>query len=326
MSTTVNDESSVQTAQFLLSLARLKGVRTRKALELFDAVADRLSDEDPRDLFLALANEHSGTSGAQEMAWGRVLSQLADCQDRGVQVIPYSDERYPRRLKQISDPPVVLFVKGETAALHSDRSVAIVGTRKPTDFGERAAEKAGRQAAESGIVVVSGLALGCDTKAHEGCVAANGSGVAVLAQGLDKVYPAANRSLANRILDCGGCLVSEVPVGVHPTRLAFIYRDRIQSGLSDSVLVIETDVKGGTMHTVGFSQKQHRPLACIDHPQSFHSMSQAQGNRALIAQGIAIPIPDEPALARFYEGIEENLEKMPEPEPKASEAQMGMTI
>ncbi|MCH8275856.1 MAG: DNA-processing protein DprA, partial [Armatimonadetes bacterium] len=162
-------------------------------------------------------------------------------------------------------------------------------------------------AAEAGFAIVSGLAHGCDTYGHEGCLEGHGVAVGVLAHGLDRVYPAANRDLAERLLESGGCLVSEYPVGVRPMRAAFAERDRIQSGLSDGVLVIETDVKGGTMHTVRFSRDQGRPLACIDHPEKWLGEEKTMGNQKLIKDGWATPIPDGDALARFLDYITPNL-------------------
>jgi DNA processing protein len=128
-------------------------------------------------------------------------------------------------------------------------------------------------------------------------------GVAVLAHGLDTVYPAANRGLAARLLDKGGCLVSEYPVGTPPARTSFAERDRIQSGLSDGVFVIETDIKGGTMHTVRFSRNQQRPLGCVSHPKKWLSEEKTQGNQKLIADGWATPIPNGQALLAFLERI-----------------------
>ena len=324
MNTTFYSAPSLEVAQVLLSLSRLKGMRNRKALELFSKVADKLGHLDPRDVFLSLASEHTEYTDGYEEAWTNSVRWLAEGQDAGLEAIPFFDQRYPRRLRDIEDPPAVLFAKGRIEALNATSSVAIVGTRKPTQFGERAAQKAGRFAAESGMVVVSGLALGCDAKAHEGCVEGRGVGIAVLAHGLDKVYPAANRDLAEQILDYGGCLVSELPIGVKPARWTFAYRDRIQSGLSDGVLVIETDVKGGTMHTVDFSQKQRRSLACIDHPPQLRHKVQAQGNRKLINQGTAIPIADQTALSRFLAGIEAPTLEKRQAEPKAAAEQLRL--
>ena len=297
------DAPSLQDAQVLLSLIRLKGVQNRKALELFELAAGRRDCMAPRDLFLSLAEEWSGSSSMHEWAWEQSGRQLEKTCDAGIQVLPFPSKDYPARLRQIDDPPVVLFAKGATQALHALVSVAIVGTREPTSLGERAAVRAGRLAAEAGVVVVSGLALGCDTRAHQGCVDSSGIGVAVLANALNRVYPTANSDLADRILEYGGCLVSESPVGAKLSRWAFAYRDRIQSGLSDRVIVIETDVKGGTMHTVKYSRQQQRPLGCINHPEQFLSASKTRGNQMLIEEGAAVGISDPDELGSFIRGI-----------------------
>ena len=295
--------ASLEQAQVLVSLSRLKGVDNRRALDLFVSASGRLEHEGARDIFTSLSEQWTGSSSGHEWAWDESKRRLQQTQDAGVRIVPYFGDDYPERLRHIRNPPVVLFVRGKTEALHALHNIAIVGTREPTEFGLRAATLAGRLAAESGVAVVSGLALGCDTKAHEGCVEADGVAIAVMANGLDRVYPAANRDLADRIVDRGGCLVSENTVGTKLSRWAFAYRDRIQSGLADRVLVIETDVKGGTMHTVNFSRQQGRPLGCINHPGQFLTASKTRGNQMLIAEGAATGIADREELGRFILGV-----------------------
>ena len=305
---------SLSNAQALLSLTRIRGIGRQTAVNAWGQAIDMLGDpiQDPRDVFDLVAHETVEISTDLWEVWEQSGQQLMESWEAGLDVVSYFDADYPTRLRDIPDPPVVLFAKGRLDALHEDQAVAVVGTREPTKWGERTAKKVGQRAADLGIVVVSGLALGCDTRAHEGCADVNGTGVAVMAHGLDRVYPAANRELAARLLDAGGCLVSEYPVGVRPGRWAFVDRDRIQSGLSDGVLVIETDVKGGTMHTVGFAQKQSRRLACIDHPDDLRSADKARGNRKLIDSGEAEPISDKHDLVRFLRGISAHPTSLPE--------------
>jgi DNA processing protein len=131
-------------------------------------------------------------------------------------------------------------------------------------------------------VVVSGLALGCDTQGHRGCLEESGTAVAVLAHGLDEVHPNANRPLAEEIVAKGGCLVSEYPIGTEPKPNQFITRDRIQSGLSDAVVVIETGVNGGSMHTVRFAKRQRRLVMCIVPTHDPGAEEQTSGNRLLL--------------------------------------------
>ena len=249
-----------------------------------------------------------------DAVWHMGEQQVEEAHEAGLRVVSYFDDDYPGRLRDIPDPPAVLFIRGRVEALHEPGTVAVVGTREPTPFGERAAYRSGQCAAEAGIAVISGLALGCDTQAHEGCISKFGTGVAVLAHGLDRVYPAKNRALADLLLENGGCWVSEYPLGIKPARGAFVERDRIQSGLANGVLVIETDVKGGTMHTVRYSQQQHRRLACIGHPEQWWHHPKTRGNRELIQAGDAEPIGNAEAMARFLRDVSGHSTSSPEPD------------
>jgi len=137
---------------------------------------------------------------------------------------------------------------------------------------------------------VSGLAKGCDTAGHVGALRAHGITTAVLAHGLDSIYPKENRSLAENILSNDGLLISEYLVGQKPIGSFFVERDRIQAGLSDCVFVVETGIKGGTMHTVKYCLEYERILACLQHPQEMHNEIKVQGNRALIADQKGAPV------------------------------------
>lgn len=294
------------TAIALLALMKLKGYGRRSALKIVDRPLGETDLSGCREAFVSrVSRSHQAHVSTSELldAWTRSEDQLNQSQEAGIQAFSFHDGGYPKRLRKIPDPPAVLFVKGKPDGLHATRSLAIVGTREPTLYGEEVAQRSGRTAAEVGFVVVSGLAHGCDAFAHKGCLEAHGVGVAILAHGLDKVYPAANRDLAERLLEEGGCLVSEYPLGVTPVRSAFAERDRIQSGLSDAVLVIETDVKGGTMHTVRFARDQKRRIACIAHPDRLLTEHKTKGNQKLINDGWAIPIPNGEALTGFLKGI-----------------------
>lgn len=294
------------TAIALLALMKLKGFGRRAALKIVDKPIGETDLGGCREALISrVSYAHRARISASELldAWARSEDQLNQSRDAGVQAFSFYDEGYPKRLRKISDPPAVLFVKGKPDGLHATKSLAVVGTREPTSYGEEVAQRSARGAAEVGFVIVSGLAHGCDAFAHKGCLEAHGVGVAVLAHGLDKVYPAANRDLAKHLLEEGGCLVSEYPVGMTPVRSAFAERDRIQSGLSDAVLVIETDVKGGTMHTVRFARDQKRQIACIAHPERLLAEDKTKGNQKLIKDGWATPIPNGEALTQFLNGI-----------------------
>ncbi|KQT58127.1 MULTISPECIES: DNA-processing protein DprA [unclassified Aureimonas] len=285
-----------RTAVASVALMRIRGIGRRAAVKIVDSCIE--TDDDVLHFFEKAARHRIDATLLLE-AWKFAEDQLGRSAFAGIASIALTEPDFPPRLRNIPDPPAVLFIKGDPLGLRSRNALAVVGTREPTDFGERVAERLASSAARSGFVIVSGLAKGCDTLAHQGCVGAGGIGVAVLAHGLDKVYPAANKGLAQRLLDGGGCLVSEYPMGMTPVRTAFAERDRLQSGLSDCVLVIETDIKGGTMHTVRFALQQGRHLACIDHPEAWRSEPKVQGNRQMMADKLAAPIANGEALVQL---------------------------
>ena len=296
---------SSSTAPALLALMKLKGIGRRGALKIVHNTIRDIPFSDHREALSSWLSRHDVGVSKSEFAdiWASGLEQLNRNRESGIRAFSFHDEGYPKSLRGIPDPPALLFVKGKTGGLYSAESLAIIGTRKPTRHGEKAARGSARAAVEKGFVIVSGLARGCDTHAHEGCLEAGGVGVAVLAHGLDRIYPAANRDLANRLVEQGGCLVSEYPASSKPARSAFVERDRVQSGLSEAVLVIETGIRGGAMHTVRFARDQKRSIACIDYPNQPSPPDKAGGNRKLIENGDASPIPDGGALARFLDGI-----------------------
>jgi len=215
-----------------------------------------------------------------------------------VKIIGYCEQDFPQQLRTIPDPPVILYAKGNIECLRPEQSVAVIGTRHPTNYGRERANKIAQKFAEEGLIVISGLAEGCDTAGHEGCLKANGRTVAVLAHGLQMIYPAHNKQLAEQIVNSGGCLISEYWLGTKPFKSSFVERDRLQSGLSAAVVVIETDIKGGTMHTARFCLEQGRTLACIDHVPEQRS-EKSRGNQKLIAEEKAIPLRSPDQLESF---------------------------
>lgn len=226
---------------------------------------------------------------------------FSKCVDLNLALIPYGNPNYPERLVTIPDPPAILYVKGRNEALKASSSVAIVGTRTPTTWGQRAAQRIAERMVEAGFSIVSGLAKGCDTAAHRGCLNADGTTVAVLAHGLHTIYPSENRALANDIVEQGGCLVSEYPPGTGARPHYFIERDRIQSGLSLGTIVVETDVQGGTMHTVRACRQQGRVLACVVHPPAYQHEKSTKGNQLLLSNGSAVPLQTGHDLLRLIE-------------------------
>jgi len=223
-------------------------------------------------------------------------------QREGIQVLSIDSYEYPQLLKQIPDPPLVLFVKGSIDAVTDNFNVAVVGTRDATLAGEKVASKIAKWLGEHRWCVVSGLAKGIDSAAHRGALDVRWRTVAVMATPLNKIYPVENKQLANDILDKGGCWISELPLWKKPHRGAFIQRDRIQSGISVAVVPVQTDVEGGTMHTVRYAEQQHRLVLCPRPIESEQSVKQYAGIRHLIETGRAVPFS-----SNEYEHILESL-------------------
>lgn len=227
-----------------------------------------------------------------------------------IKIVTYLDAEYPKRLKNISDQPTVLYYKGNINCLNEMNAVAIIGTREPTEYGIKIARNLGSSFGKRNYVVISGLALGCDTYGHEGCLAEDGKTVAVMPCGLDTIYPAKNKPLAQKILEKDGCLISEYPIKTRVFKNFFVERDRLQSGLSDGVLVVETGEKGGTLHTVGYALEYKRILACYKHPAKHLTEPKTFGNQKLITEGKALSVSNDEELAEFRNRMEENKDKV----------------
>lgn len=183
-------------------------------------------------------------------------SVVRDLQNLSIRFLTYTDERYPARLRAISRPPVILFHKGNL--LNFDNCVAIVGTRNPSHFARKKARELGQAVARKGYTVVSGLARGIDTEAHCGALDANGKTIAVLGTKINaEIYPKENSKLAVDILE-SGAILSEVPLFQKSSGNSFIRRNRITSGISKCLVVVELGMSGGTFTQIQYAIKQRR--------------------------------------------------------------------
>ena len=200
--------------------------------------------------------------------------------DKEVIILTKEDPRYPERLREIHKPPECLFVKGR-AELLQEPQIAIVGCRHMSAYGAENAFQFAKALAEIGLTVTSGLAMGIDTLAHQGALAGQGPTIAVLGTGLGSIYPAQNQKLADEI-SLNGALVSEFPFNTPPFRHNFPKRNRIISGLSLGVLVIEAAEKSGSLITARFALEQNREIFAL--PGSIHSPT-SRGCHQLIKEG-----------------------------------------
>ncbi|TCK04590.1 DNA-processing protein DprA [Phorcysia thermohydrogeniphila] len=209
--------------------------------------------------------------------------ELLKAEKLGVEIVPLCSDRYPSLLKEIQQPPIVLYVAGK---LPQNSCVAVVGSRRCSDYGRRTAFRVAKFLSESGICVVSGLAYGIDSSAHKGALAGKGKTVAVLGSGVDVIHPRGNRELAKRIVEEGGALVSEFPLGTLPSKETFPRRNRIVSGLSHAVVVVEARERSGANITVSYALEQGRTVFAV--PGNVDSPF-SRGTNRLLKEG-AIPL------------------------------------
>lgn len=199
-----------------------------------------------------------------------------------ISAVTYISKNYPEKLKNLSDPPLVLYVKGDVSLLNK-KSISIIGSRKPSDYGKIVCEKWTKELSGAGLVTVSGLAYGIDTLVAENTLAAGGKTIAVLAGGLDSIYPAQNKQLAEKIAS-NGLLVSENRIGIKPQAWMFVNRNRIVSGLGLGTLIVEAGRNSGTMTTARHAIEQGRELFVV--PGNINSPN-SEGTNQLIDE-----IPD----------------------------------
>jgi len=219
-------------------------------------------------------------AGLRNLPWELVDEDLRWLESPVSHFLPYTSPGYPEPLARLPDAPLGLFILGQPQSLHSPQ-IAMVGSRNPSRGGEQTAQEFARHFARSGIAVTSGLAMGIDTASHCGALQGGGPTLAVMATGLDRVYPASNRDLAHEIAD-NGALISEFPSGTSPRRGHFPRRNRIISGLSLGVLVVEAALKSGSLITARLAGEQSREVFAI--PGSIHNPL-ARGCHQLIREG-----------------------------------------
>ena len=273
----------------ILALQKIPGIGAETIKKVL-SLPNCLEPDAPSDL-LEILNEAKTKFGrisvpdiqTAKISWDKAHEIWDISLQHDIQIIAKDCSDYPKNLLQIPDPPALLHVKGNIDALNKD-CIAIVGTRNPTSFGSSQAKKYGESFAKEGYVVVSGLAKGVDSAAHKGALESDGLTVAVLAHGLNTIYPSVNKQLADNILENNGALISEHPWGTSSNRSFFVSRNRIQSGLSLGVLVIETKINGGTMHTVRFCEKQDRALIVVKPPENLIENENTRGNTQLITE------------------------------------------
>ena len=251
---------------------------------------------------------------------GVSLDQISDrIHSLGAEVLTWDDAGYPPRLKEIDQPPPVLYVRGALQP-EDEWAVAIVGTRRVTAYGRQVAEEVATALVQSGVTIVSGLARGVDSIAHQSAINAGGRTLAVLGNGVDQVYPPENKRLAGQVME-HGALISDYPLGTQPDGINFPPRNRIISGLSIAVIIVEAGLTSGALITATFAAEQGRDVFAV--PGNINA-PQSQGTNRLIRDGaqpllapqdvlealnltmvtehrsVRVALPDDPVEARLF--------------------------
>ena len=244
---------------------------------------------DPTRVFSASAEELQQVPGLDKSVieglvnfsgWEQIETEIRRIRQAEVTIVPFTDVRYPARLRMIADPPPFLYVKGEIRA-EDDKAVAVVGSRSASDYGRKVTRDLSRGLAALGFTVVSGLARGIDGTAHETALGCGGRTIAVLGSGVDRAYPPEHAALYRRISQ-NGAVVSELPVGTRPMAFNFPPRNRLISGLSLGVVVVEATEKSGSLITAALALEQGREVFAV--PGEVGS-SRSRGAHRLIRQG-----------------------------------------
>ncbi len=302
-------------------LAELTGLQEQEKLALLQHFSD------PEDLFEATQAELEALewltppkrqllSETREAGLQSAEEILRKCAQKDIHILTYSDSRYPGRLRHIPDPPILLYYKGQLPEFSDNLFLGVVGTRKASTYGLGIAKKLGRQIAGCGGRVVTGMALGIDTMAAAGALWAESPVVGVLGCGVDKVYPASNRQLFDRVLKTG-CLISEYPPGTAPAAWNFPRRNRIISGICQGVVVVEAPEKSGALITARQAMEQGRDVFVV--PGNV-GVASCAGSNALLREGATLITCGWDAVSEYAAQFPDKLHReetplLPELEP-----------
>ena len=262
-------------ARNVIALKQLKGIGNGTILKI---PKDKLINAQSIDDLKTLTN-----STVAELSKAIEYSEqiIKDCTNYNINIISDTDQNYPKYLLKVKDHPPILFAKGNLELLNQQNTIAIVGSRKALPESINLTKEISKHFIEQDFVIVSGLAEGIDTQAHKTAIEYKGKTIAVLPSDIINIYPATNKQLAQQILDNNGLLLSEYPINSKMGKYNFIDRDKIQSGLSLGVFVVESKIDGGTMHTANFCQKHERLLIVLNNLNS-ELNSYFSGNQELL--------------------------------------------
>jgi DNA processing protein len=276
-------------------IPQLTPKRVRVLLSEFDSFA-AIWEAPATSLCSLFGSSVLGRAIAAARSEAAIDEELGKADGAGVRVVTLLEPEYPLLLREIEDPPLVLYVLGE-ATIDTSRAIAVVGTRRSTRYGTLVATRLASQLAMKGITIVSGLASGTDSAAHQGALDVGGRTVAVMGCGIDRVYPKRNQRLFDAVV-ANGTIVTEYPFGTRPAKWTFPQRNRVISGLSRGVVVVQAPERSGALITARLALEQGREVFAV--PGNITNLTSAGTNR-LIQQG-----------AKLVEGVDDVLEEFPD--------------
>lgn len=306
---------------YWLALTRVEGLGIRSAHKLLDrfgspqaAYMASLTELESAGLPAHVCQAVFAQAGLKEAEKEIEAAAKLDCQ-----LVTYASDVYPPLLRQIADPPLVLYVRGDPRVL-SQHAVAIVGTRRPSAYGLQVARRVAHDLAERQLVIVSGMARGIDSAAHHGALEAKGKTLAVQGRGMDAVYPSENKRLAQKITE-SGAVISEFPLGTGPTPENFPIRNRIISGLSLGVIIVEAAEYSGSLITARLALEQNREVFAV--PGNITS-AQSFGPNHLIKQGAKLVDQWMDVIEEFPPEV--RMQLLPPTQASAEEAAQAATL
>ncbi len=222
------------------------------------------------------------------------------CDEKGIDIINRDSNYYPENFKKIKNAPIFLFSKGNKNILNNNKYCAVIGSREPTEYGLKISYKISELLSNNNVIIVSGLALGCDTQAHLACVNNKKPTIAIMPSGLDNILPKQNIALAEDILNHQGCLISEYPINTQVRKFNYVDRDRLQSAISNSVILVESKIDGGSMHTVKFAENYNVKVYCWQHNEKYLDTNKASGNIHLLKKESITAVKSSQDIKDFF--------------------------
>lgn len=288
---------------YAMAFTKIKGLGKKTLIKIADEILNVSTVNEAHLLLENLCQQYKRIQHISIEELETLVNNAEDILKRqsemGIETIAMGDDDYPIAFMALDEPPLYFFVLGNRKALHMN-GVAIVGTRNVSEYGRKIGEHLGKYIALKGWSIISGLAEGCDTSGHVGCLQGDGYTVAIVGTSLDQVYPKSNVALQEKIIKDNGCVISEYPIGTPASPYNFIERDRLQCGLAKGVIVVETGLKGGTYHAIKGAIKLHRPVACYKYNDTHYAAyPHSLGNQKMIGEKTVIPLYDAPSIDAF---------------------------